>query len=68
MATGQMNISDYTARAIERALELPEGWMDRDNISILNMSLTQSQIHFLVSKLTIEKQTALFNFLSPDGL
>jgi hypothetical protein len=38
MATGDMEISERRARLIEKAVELPAGWIDRDNISILKMS------------------------------
>lgn len=67
MATGDMEITDRRARAIERAVELPAGWLDRDNVSILKMSPPQSQIHALVAALPEEKQTALLRLLAPDS-
>lgn len=65
MATGQMEIREWTARSIEKAVELPDGWMDRDNISILKMSPIQAQIHQLVVALPKEKQSALLKLLCP---
>lgn len=67
MATGDMEISDCNARAIEKAVQLPVGWLDRDNISILKMSPLQSQIQALVAMLPEEKQTALLRLLTPDS-
>lgn len=65
MATGQMEISEWKARSMERAVDLPDGWMDRDNISILKMSLIEAQIHQLVATLPEEKQSALLKLLAP---
>lgn len=65
MATGDMEISDRKARSIEKAVDVPVGWMDRDNVGILKMSSTQSQIHAIVSTLSEEKQMALLKFLIP---
>ncbi|GMU45948.1 MAG: hypothetical protein AMXMBFR26_07300 [Porticoccaceae bacterium] len=65
MATGQMEISEWKARSIENALDLPDGWTDRDNISILKMSSIDVQIHRLVVALPEEKKSALLKFLSP---
>lgn len=66
MATGDMEITDRRARAIEKAVELPTGWLDRDNISTLKMSPLQSRIHALVAALPEEKQMALLKLLTPD--
>jgi hypothetical protein len=38
MATGDMPISDETAREIERSFSLPKGWLDRDNEQIIRMT------------------------------
>src|SRR5688572_6768249 len=34
-ATGDRGIGDYAARAIEKKLNLPEGWLDRDHAGFL---------------------------------
>ena len=65
MATGDMEIGERRARSIEKAVELPAGWMDRDNISILKMSPIEAQIHQLVAALPEEKQSALLKLLAP---
>ena len=65
MARGDMEISEWKARSIEGAVDLPDGWMDRDNISILKMSSIQAQIHQLVVALPEEKQSALLKLLCP---
>lgn len=67
MATGDMEISDRKARSIERATELPLGWLDRDNIAMLKMTPLECQIHQLVSQLSQEKQSALLALLTPEG-
>lgn len=66
MATGDMEIGDRKARSIEKAVELPVGWMDRDNIGMLKMSPTQAQIHLLVAALPEKKQLALLKLLAPQ--
>lgn len=66
MATGDMEISDQQVRLIEKAVELPIGWMDRDNLGVLKMSPTQAQIHVLVATLSEEKQLALLKLLTPQ--
>ncbi len=66
MATGDMEIGDRKARAIERAVELPTGWLDRDNIAMLRISPMESQIHQFITKLPEEKQMALLALLSPE--
>lgn len=52
METGDMEIGDRKARSIEKTVELPVGWMDRDNVDMLKMSPTQAQIHLLVAALS----------------
>ena len=66
MATGDMEIGDRKARSIERATELPLGWLDRDNIAMLKMTPLESQIHQLVSELPQEKKSALLALLAPE--
>lgn len=65
MATGDMEISDRRARSIEKAIELPIGWMDRDNIAILQMTPIEAKIQLLVTALPEEKQAALLKLLMP---
>ncbi|MDP1682979.1 MAG: hypothetical protein Q8L39_14555 [Burkholderiales bacterium] len=55
MATGDMAISDYDARQIEKILSLPDGWMDRDNIALLSMSDVDFKIN---TRLSSQPQTA----------
>ena len=67
MASGEMNISTDRARLIEEAVKLPEGWLDRDNAAILEMTPIEAEIHLLVAKLPKEKQFALLKLLTPDN-
>ncbi len=64
MATGDMEISDQAARTIEKTLELPVGWLDRDNIAMLNLSPTEFELRQLVANLPNESKVALLGFLS----
>lgn len=66
MIAGEMDISDYKARIIEGTLQLPAGWMDRDNFLLLDMSPVQSEIFSCITKLSTERQAALLSFLSTD--
>lgn len=64
MATGDMEISDHQAREIEITLQLPCGWMDRDNIQLLKIEATEFNI---LSHITTQPQFAkdgLLSFLS----
>ena len=65
MATGEREISDPIARGIETAADLPAGWLDRDNVSLLKMPSIQLEIHLLVCALSEEKQKALLTLLDP---
>jgi len=64
MAYGEIEISDIQARKIEKTLQLPCGWMDRDNIQLLKIEETEFKI---LSQLTTQPQLAkdgLLSFLS----
>lgn len=67
MATGDREISDQEARSIEKYAELPADWLDRDNIAILKMTSTESQIHQMVKALPEHKQVALLKLLAPEN-
>lgn len=66
MATGDMEIGDRKARAIEKTAELPMGWLDRDNIRILRMSPIEAQLHLLVAQLSEDSKMALATLLSSE--
>ena len=53
MATGDMKIGDYEARRIENAFELPMGWVDRENVSMLRMSATDFELQRVVVALRL---------------
>ncbi len=59
MALGDMKISDYSGRSIERVLELPKGWLDQDNSKFLNLTDEQYTLLTLVRDLPRSKQLAL---------
>lgn len=59
MCLGKREIETSQARQIEEQMNLPTGWLDRDNLALLRMSKLEGEIHFSVSKLPREKQEAL---------
>ena len=64
MATGDMEISDRMARAIESELALPEGWIDRDNVEFLKTSKTDFQLTQMIVGLSPEVKTALSTLIN----
>lgn len=64
MALGQMEITDHMAQEIEKALGVGEGWLDRENIAILNMSSDDFRLIQLVSRYSEKSKESLFAFLS----
>ncbi len=63
MATGDMEITDHDARSIERILKLPNGWLDRDNIELINMSGIDSDIYQAIKVLPDVSKVALHTFI-----
>lgn len=66
MALGQMELGNYTAREIESALEYPSGWLDRDNVMLLKLTVEQYKLLNLVLDLPLPKQLALTSLLTQD--
>lgn len=64
MATGGMEISDHQARDIEKILQLPCNWMDRDNINLLKIDETEFKLLSLLITLPQFARDGLLNFLS----
>ena len=63
MATGDMEISDHDARNIESALKMSTGWLDRDNLALINMSAIDSDIYQASMALTEASKAALLRFV-----
>jgi hypothetical protein len=63
MATGEMVIHGNEAVAIERKLNLPKGWMDRDNLELLTMSAEDFATFKLLASLPAEGKNALHTLL-----
>lgn len=63
MATGDMEISDHDARSIESALKMSTGWLDRDNLALINMKATDSDIYQASMALTETSKAALLTFV-----
>jgi len=63
--TEKKEISNYLARKIEKSYSLPDGWMDRDNASLL---LTAEEFEFIGSlrRLSAEIREHLLNLT--DGI
>ena len=59
MARGEMEICDFTARKVESKLELPIGWLDRDNNLFLRLTDEQCKLLTLAVSLPHLKQLAL---------
>lgn len=63
MATGDMEITDHYARSIEKILKLPNGWLDRDNIELVNMSGIDSDLYQAITVLSDVTKVALHAFV-----
>ncbi len=63
MARGEMDICDFTARKVESKLELPPGWLDRNNNQFLKLTDEQCKLLTLAMGLTRSKQLALTTLL-----
>lgn len=63
MVHGRRAISDHQARHIERALNLPIGWLDRDNHALLNIAESEFELLSLLRSLPDSKQRALMDLL-----
>jgi hypothetical protein len=62
---GKKNVSDYTARGIEQVLELPNGWLERDNLSIINtMSKTDFELVKKLINIPKEAKDGLYQFIN----
>lgn len=66
MATGEKEISDYNARQIEKVLALPDGWMDRDNVAMLDMEKVDFEIYSRMSGKPDSAKIGLLAFLATD--
>ncbi len=64
MIHGQKEITDHTAREIERVLKLQQGWMDRDNLGLVRMSNLDYQIQAAMKLASDERKSGLLRFLS----
>jgi len=63
MATGDMDISDQMARDIESELDMPIGWLDRDNIDVIGMDKLEYEAWQAMKSLSNESKSALLVFL-----
>ncbi len=64
MATGDMKINDYVARKIESRFELPHGWMDRENVTLLHLPNSDFELHQRIAMLPEAAKASLREFLS----
>jgi hypothetical protein len=62
MITGQREIPEHTARAIEQALKFPNGWMDRNNIGLIKMSELDFKIYGEIASLPEGRKEGLLKF------
>lgn len=67
MATGGREITDHEAQQIEKALALPDGWMDRDHLAMFDMSKVDYDIYSNLSAKPEAAKAGLLVFLTmPD--
>ena len=64
MSYGEMEISDHQAREIEKILQLPCGWMDRDNALLLKIGETEFKILSQLITQPLLAKEGLLSFLS----
>ena len=64
MATGDMEISDRKARSIEKTLDLPTGWLDRNNVELLHMTYTEFKLHEQLDNCSDNAKDGLVQFVS----
>lgn len=67
MATGDMEISDEMASQIESTLNLPSGWLDRDNVGLINICALDFDIQRLVGGYSVEAKKGLLAFISAQS-
>ena len=63
MATGEMKISNFDARRIEKSFQLPELWLDRDNLAWIKMDKENYELHKLLLVFPLESKLLLKSFL-----
>jgi hypothetical protein len=64
MATGDMEITDRKARAVEKELGLPVGWMDRDNVAFLKTPADDYSLLQVLTTLRSEAKPHLERFIA----
>lgn len=64
MGQGKSPISDDLASIIEMKLELPRGWMSRDNGKLIQMESVDAAIHKQIAPLSEETKKSLLSLLS----
>lgn len=66
MATGEMEISDLKARSIEKAIDFPVGWMDRDNVALIMTTAIDFELHRLLANYPEDAKAGLVKFLMAE--
>lgn len=64
MALGERPIETSNARSIETLLGMPKGWMDRDNVAIIQMQELDYALHEKVARLSEEGKKGLLALLT----
>ena len=64
MCTDDMPIGDITARAIESVLGLPNGWLDRNTVVMVEMNELDWELHTKTSSLSDTAKRNLLDFIS----
>jgi hypothetical protein len=62
-ARGKKGVLDYSARTMEQKLSYPDGWFDRDNLSLLKMSRDDHETVSLLLSAPPEKRAAIRTLL-----
>lgn len=68
MIDGSREISNSMAREIESVFLLPDGWMDRENISLIHMSKLDFELMRLILMQSTKAKQGLFDFIADKNL
>ena len=61
---GKKQIPPYQARAVEEKLSLPKGWLDRENLSLAEVSNTEYELIRQIQSTTPDVKSALLQLLT----
>jgi hypothetical protein len=63
MACGDMDISDSMARNIEKCFNMPDGWLDRNNEGVINISQIEFELLCVLREKSVTAKQGLLDLL-----